>query len=61
MAFEKARGLLTKIQQPAVDRMSGVDPAVLSWISVLFAAACCYLLATPGVMMQVPGGCSARS
>ena len=48
MAFEKARGLLTKIQQPAVDRMSGVDPAVLSWISVLFAAACCYLLATAG-------------
>ena len=28
--------------------MSNVDPATLTWISVLFAAACCYLLATAG-------------
>ena len=28
--------------------MSNVDPATLTWISVLFAAGCCYLLATAG-------------
>ena len=28
--------------------MSKVDPATLTWISVLFAAGCCYLLATAG-------------
>ena len=28
--------------------MSTVDPATLTWISVLFAAGCCYLLATAG-------------
>jgi archaetidylinositol phosphate synthase len=28
--------------------MANVDPATLTWISVLFAAACCYLLATAG-------------
>ena len=28
--------------------MSNVDPATLTWISVIFAAACCYLLATAG-------------
>ncbi|MED6297002.1 MAG: CDP-alcohol phosphatidyltransferase family protein [Candidatus Thermoplasmatota archaeon] len=32
--------------KPIVDRMSNVDPATLTWISVLFAAGCCYLLAT---------------
>jgi len=34
--------------QPLVDRMHSVDPAVLTWISVLFAAGCCYLLAIAG-------------
>ena len=28
--------------------MSNVDPATLTWISVFFAAGCCYLLATAG-------------
>ena len=28
--------------------MANVDPATLTWISVLFAAGCCYLLATAG-------------
>ena len=46
MAFEKARGNHTKMLKPIVDRMSNVDPATLTWISVLFAAGCCYLLAT---------------
>ena len=46
MAFEKARGIHTKMLKPIVDRMSNVDPATLTWISVLFAAGCCYLLAT---------------
>ncbi|MDP6905977.1 MAG: CDP-alcohol phosphatidyltransferase family protein [Candidatus Thalassarchaeaceae archaeon] len=46
MAFEKARGLLTRIQQPLVNRMGGIDPAVLTWISVIFAGLCCWLLAT---------------
>ena len=46
MAFEKARGIHTKMLTPIVDRMSSVDPATLTWISVLFAAGCCYLLAT---------------
>ncbi|MEE2759137.1 MAG: CDP-alcohol phosphatidyltransferase family protein [Candidatus Thermoplasmatota archaeon] len=46
MAFEKARGIHTKMLKPIVDRMSGVDPATLTWISVLFAAGSCYLLAT---------------
>ena len=36
----------TKMLKPIVDRMSNVDPATLTWISVLFAAGCCYLLAT---------------
>ena len=48
MAFEKARGWHTKLLKPFVDRMSNVDPATLTWISVLFAAGCCYLLATAG-------------
>ena len=48
MAFEKARGIHTKMLKPIVDRMSNVDPATLTWISVLFAAGCCYLLATAG-------------
>ena len=48
MAFEKGRGLLTRIQQPVVNKMSGVDPAVLTWISVVFAGICCWLLATAG-------------
>ena len=46
MAFEKARGIHTKMLKHIVDRMSNVDPATLTWISVLFAAGCCYLLAT---------------
>ena len=46
MAFEKARASHTKMLKPIVDRMSNVDPATLTWISVLFAAGCCYLLAT---------------
>ena len=46
MGFEKARGIHTKMLKPIVDRMSNVDPATLTWISVLFAAGCCYLLAT---------------
>lgn len=46
MAFEKARGIHTKMLKPIVDRMSNVDPATLTWISVLFAAGSCYLLAT---------------
>jgi phosphatidylglycerophosphate synthase len=32
--------------KPIVDRMANVDPSTLTWISVLFAAGCCYLLAT---------------
>jgi len=48
LAFEKARTWHTKLLKPIVDRMSNVDPATLTWISVLFAAACCYLLATAG-------------
>ncbi|MEE3083780.1 MAG: CDP-alcohol phosphatidyltransferase family protein [Candidatus Thermoplasmatota archaeon] len=48
MAFEKGRGLLTRIQQPVVNKMSRVDPAVLTWISVVFAGICCWLLATAG-------------
>lgn len=48
MAFEKARESHTKMLKPIVDRMSKVDPATLTWISVLFAAGCCYLLATAG-------------
>ena len=46
MGFEKARGIHTKMLKPIVDRMSNVDPATLTWISVLFAAGWCYLLAT---------------
>jgi archaetidylinositol phosphate synthase len=46
MAFEKARGGHTRMLKPIVDRMSNVDPSTLTWISVLFAAGCCYLLAT---------------
>ena len=46
MAFEKSRVIHTKMLKPIVDRMSNVDPATLTWISVLFAAGCCYLLAT---------------
>ncbi len=34
--------------KPIVDRMSNVDPSTLTWISVLFAAGCCYLIATAG-------------
>ena len=48
MAFEKARTWHTKLLNPIVNRMSNVDPATLTWISVLFAAGCCYLLATAG-------------
>ena len=48
MAFEKARGAHTRMLKPIVDRMSNVDPATLTWISVLFAAGCCYLIATAG-------------
>jgi archaetidylinositol phosphate synthase len=48
MAFEKARTWHTKLLKPLVNRMSNVDPATLTWISVLFAAGCCYLLATAG-------------
>tara|TARA_B110000438_G_scaffold295669_1_gene339054 strand:+ start:5002 stop:5676 length:675 start_codon:yes stop_codon:yes gene_type:complete len=48
MAFEKARGGHTRMLKPIVDRMSNVDPATLTWISVLFAAGSCYLLATAG-------------
>jgi len=48
LAFEKARTWHTKLLKPIVDRMSNVDPATLTWISVLFAAGCCYLLATAG-------------
>ena len=48
MAFEKARTWHTKLLKPIVDRMSNVDPATLTWISVLFAAGSCYLLATAG-------------
>ena len=46
MAFEKARGAHTRMLKPIVDRMSNVDPSTLTWISVLFAAGCCYLIAT---------------
>ena len=46
MAFEKARTWHTKLLKPFVDRMSNVDPATLTWISVFFAAGACYLLAT---------------
>lgn len=45
MAFEKARGIHTRLITPLVDRMANVDPAVLTWISVVFAASCCWLLA----------------
>ena len=48
MAFEKARGAHTRMLKPIVDRMSNVDPSTLTWISVLFAAGCCYLIATAG-------------
>lgn len=48
MAFEKARGVHTRMLKPIVDRMSNVDPSTLTWISVLFAAGCCYLIATAG-------------
>ncbi|MEE2747627.1 MAG: CDP-alcohol phosphatidyltransferase family protein [Candidatus Thermoplasmatota archaeon] len=48
MAFEKARGAHTRLLKPIVDRMSNVDPSTLTWISVLFAAGCCYLIATAG-------------
>ena len=48
MAFEKARGAHTKLLKPIVDRMANVDPSTLTWISVLFAAGCCYLIATAG-------------
>ena len=48
MAFEKARTWHTKLLNPIVKRMSNVDPATLTWFSVLFAAGCCYLLATAG-------------
>jgi phosphatidylglycerophosphate synthase len=48
MAFEKARDAHTKLLKPIVDRMANVDPSTLTWISVLFAAGCCYLIATAG-------------
>jgi len=48
MAFEKARGVHTRMLKPLVDRMANVDPSTLTWISVLFAAGCCYLIATAG-------------
>ena len=48
MAFEKARDAHTRMLKPIVDRMSNVDPSTLTWISVLFAAGCCYLIATAG-------------
>ena len=48
MAFEKARDWHTKLLKPFVDRMANVDPATLTWTSVLFAGGCCYLLATAG-------------
>ena len=48
MAFEKARDGHTRMLKPIVDRMSNVDPATLTWISVLFAAGCCYLITTAG-------------
>jgi len=48
LAFEKARSWHTKLLKPFVDRMANVDPATLTWISVLFAAGSCYLLATAG-------------
>lgn len=46
MATENLRGIWTRIQQPIVDRLSGVDPAVLTWTSLLFAFGGCYLLAS---------------
>ncbi len=48
MAFEKAREGHTRMLKPIVDRMANVDPSTLTWISVLFAAGCCYLIATAG-------------
>ena len=48
MAFEKARGAHTRMLKPIVNRMSNVDPSTLTWISVLFAGGCCYLIATAG-------------
>jgi phosphatidylglycerophosphate synthase len=48
MAIEKARESHTRMLKPIIDRMSNVDPSTLTWISVLFAAGCCYLLATAG-------------
>ena len=48
MAFEKARGVHTRMLKPIVDRMSNGDPSTLTWSSVLFAAGCCYLIATAG-------------
>ena len=48
MAFEKGREKWTQIQQPIVDKMANVDPSTLTWISVVFAGLCCWLLATAG-------------
>jgi len=48
MAFENLRGIWYRFQQPMVDRMSGVDPAVLTWISLGTAGIACWLLATAG-------------
>ena len=48
MAFENLRDIWYKFQQPLVDRMSGVDPAVLTWISLATAGIACWLLATAG-------------